>query len=263
MNTKAPAQPLTVQAALLRRQKMIARHNEGLTLGEIGDEFGVTRERVRQIFVQEGVLNRNYRSKKSRDEDKRLAALKPDMLAAYREQGSADRTAQMFGTTAERLMKVIGDSVTELDMRMTKANMNRTSQFRAEDYEMHMKRALALQSDGYLSAEKYEAYARATKGAPSHQTVMKWYGTWRSALQQTLGMECLPSGASRGFGAAKYTDADMLDALERMYRDSGKLPIFDGYRQEQLPTEPSCHVIRARFGSWTAALRLMMARLDA
>jgi len=62
-----------------RSQNIISLYNSGKSLQEIGDEFGLTRERVRQILLPARRLNliknpkRNRRSKLSHDAGKKIA----------------------------------------------------------------------------------------------------------------------------------------------------------------------------------------------
>lgn len=57
-----------------RSKKMLARFNEGLTLQKMGDEFGITRERVRQIlkkFTGENVASKRIVERKRIREEAR------------------------------------------------------------------------------------------------------------------------------------------------------------------------------------------------
>ncbi len=51
---------LSLMDARTRQKRMIARYRKGFTLQEVGDEFGVTKERIRQVLIRHGVPVRHH-----------------------------------------------------------------------------------------------------------------------------------------------------------------------------------------------------------
>src|SRR5207248_4083365 len=75
-----------------RARAMFERYNEGHTLDEVGKEYGLTRERVRQVLVAAGYQTRT----KGELRDLRIAVddeRAPEVLAMFREEGDIDRVA--------------------------------------------------------------------------------------------------------------------------------------------------------------------------
>lgn len=56
---KKPLIILTKEQKEARKQDMVALYKSGMTLQDIGNKYGMTRERVRQIIVKEGVTSKD------------------------------------------------------------------------------------------------------------------------------------------------------------------------------------------------------------
>lgn len=57
-----------------RAERMLAQYEGGATLEEVGDDFGLTRERVRQIFKAAGYSAAEARKNRSRQKRRRIEA---------------------------------------------------------------------------------------------------------------------------------------------------------------------------------------------
>ena len=82
-----------------RNQQIVERYLEGFSLTEVGEEFGITRERVRQILLTKGITQRHGGTKRREAHETQIQAAYQQVL----EGKSAKDVAEIFGLTPESL----------------------------------------------------------------------------------------------------------------------------------------------------------------
>ncbi len=232
----------------------------GATLQDIGDEYSLSRERVRQILGDAGY-----------DLDKLKAKAKQARSRQIRqEHGPAIREILSRGRTPNEVASELGvpvDLVKRIDAsdpsfaRTRKVVRRKTYSVKyAEDDVLGCLREANAALGGILTTAAYDGYARGRELAdgrlwPTHQTAFLRFGSWIAAL----GRAGLPANASSPIaGRRLFTEGHCIDAILEVERAVGHLPTvveYDRYASEMAGVLPSSPTIRNRFGSWRRALQ--------
>jgi hypothetical protein len=207
---------------------MYARYDEGASLREVGREFGLTGERVRQLFAQHGLATRSRLEAKALGRAEREAA-----RSAQREEKRKRRRP-----VADWIEKKYSDE--ELLQILRDAND-----------------ALG----GILTASAYNEFAKDKnfpdgRPWPTHQTHFHRFGSWREALL-AAGLSANPSSAIAG--QRLFDRGHCIDAIRHAYRELDAVPSISEYESIARAFHgalPSAATIRTRCGSWTRALRM-------
>jgi Homing endonuclease associated repeat len=202
---------------------MHAKYSEGASLREVGEEHGLSGERVRQLFVRNGL--------KTRSPDEVRAAQKVARKAAREKKRKGRRS------TADWIEKKYSDA--ELLEILQEAN-----------------RAVG----GVLTVHRYDRLAKQRNLAdgrpwPTHQTHFHRFGSWRQALL-AAGLTANPSSAIAG--QRLFDVGHCIDAIRHVAREVGAQPTVSEYESIARASNgalPSAATVRNRCGSWGEALR--------
>jgi hypothetical protein len=207
---------------------MHAKYREGASLRKVGAEFGLTAERVRQLFVQNGLRTRT----RAEASEQRRAAREAALLTKREESRKTRRPP------SDWVKKKYSDE--ELLQLLREAN-----------------EAIG----GVLTTGAYNDFAKGRSFAdgrpwPTQQTHFHRFGSWRKALR-AAGLEANPSSAIAG---QRLFDVNQcIDAVRHVRREIGAVPTVSEY--EEIATKsrgalPSSATVRNRCGTWSEALRL-------
>jgi hypothetical protein len=244
-----------------RVRAMHDRYVEGATLQEVGDEFGVTRERVRQLFVASGYSSRGRGERielREQHDDERGAEIE----ALYRELGDVAEVADRIGWSTGRTRGVLLRRGVEI-----RAYRRRTSSRRPVFSDEEVLECLReasrddsfVSSRGILTAPGYDRARRGRRTSdgrpwPSSQIAALRFGTWRAALE-AAGVPANPSSGAAG--RRRFDVEACVAALREAKATLGHLPTASEYQSFAVGRAvPSMATIRNRVGSWQAALRL-------
>jgi hypothetical protein len=211
----------------VRVEQMYAMYRGGASLRAVGEQFGISGERVRQLFGAAGLETR------SRTEVE-------EILRAEREKraGPGEETPTRIRRPAEWVEKKYSDAELLEILRTTSSELG-----------------------GILTAHRYDEFAIGRTFAdrrpwPSHQTHFLRFGSWRGALL-TAGLPANPSSPISGqriFGLGQC-----VDAVRHVRRELGQMPSVKGYETVARRSNgalPSAATVRNRCGSWSEAVRL-------
>jgi hypothetical protein len=240
---------------------MHERYLEGKTLQDVGDEFGVTRERVRQLFVSAGYTTRRrgerLEVRVSRDDERA-----EEVIAAYRDLGDVNEVAGRVGMSVGRVRALLARQGVDLRAYRRGRGADR-SRYREEEILDCVRGAAAeegLLRRGILTGQAYERFRRDRtlpdgRPWPSSQTVSVRFGSWRSALER-LGLHANPPSAVAG--RRRFDENACVEAVREVRRLLGRLPSAGEYSElaPGLEGMPSLATIRHVVGSWQQALRL-------
>ncbi|HEY7934756.1 MAG TPA: sigma factor-like helix-turn-helix DNA-binding protein [Solirubrobacteraceae bacterium] len=232
-------------------------YQQGSTLEEVGEEFGITRERVRQLFRQAGLDTRSTGE---------TAALKhaADRLRAEEVVEVFKRTKTVTSVSAE--LEIPKSTVTkilyeELGLSEYREIAWRPQKKRYADEELvdFLTQASAACS-GPLSTEHYKAFARARhtrdgRPLPTDQTYVKRFGSWRGALL-AAGLNANPPSAVAG--KLRFDKQQCAQSISELQRTLGRAPTAEEYERHARDSQgslPSLATIRNRFDTWNNALR--------
>jgi Homing endonuclease associated repeat/Sigma-70, region 4 len=239
-----------------RTRAMYENYLEGMTMQEAGADFGIGRERVRQIFGAAGLPSRSPARSRS-------------LRRALRRQEKAGQICAVFvkardpEVVAHRLDLPLAMVREVLKEQMPVAYRHRPRPRRrtySEEELLALLREAANGSEVPLSTAAYRACARGRKIAdgrpwPAPQTYYKRLGEWRVALQKA-GLPPTPPASRKG--CIKFDDAACLRALRAVAGKLGEAPSGAEYRRFAMASGgafPSFSTVRSRFGSWAEALQ--------
>src|SRR5713101_6019004 len=185
-----------------RTKRMADLYATGATLEEVGNEFGLTRERVRQVLVQGGYDLAKLRAKASRIRWKRI--LDEEVPAIRSKLASGLTPAEVAGVLDVPLEVVRRVDATNSDYaRQRKALRVKSASAKYTDDEvLECLRSANQALGGVLAAAAYTDFARGrtfTDGRPwpTHQTAHLRFGSWRRALREA-GLPANPSSPIAG-----------------------------------------------------------------
>lgn len=207
---------------------MYAKYDNGASLREVGEEFGLTGERVRQLFARNGLKTRSRLEAKAHLKAAREAALQAEREEMRkRRRTSADWIEKKYSDV--ELLQILRDASDAIG--------------------------------GVLTTSGYDQFAKGRsfidgRPWPTHQTPFNRFGSWRKALL-AAGLAANPSSPIAG--QRIFDPNHCIDAIRHVHRQVGAVPTFSEYESIARASNgafPSGATVRNRCGSWTEALRM-------
>ena len=204
---------------------MYAMYQAGATLREVGVKYGISRERVRQLF-----------------------------------QAAELKTRSPTEAGARRAMEAGGEKT---ESKKTRAGRRSTwTKKKYTDRELiFCLREASEAIGGVLTTAAYNGFAKTQefpdgRSWPSHQTHFHRFGSWREALQ-AAGLRANPTSAIAG--KRLFEVGHCIDAIRHAQRELRRVPSVNDYEhiaRESNGALPSSATIRNRCGSWSEAVRM-------
>ncbi|MDN5600285.1 MAG: hypothetical protein L0G52_07100 [Brachybacterium sp.] len=246
----------------LRASRSARLYAFGATLQEIGDLFGVTRERIRQILSRDTPWSSTDLSAAAKV---LAAARRAEHTTAAGEWSRAHPAAPLLeavvalGLSEEQVRRLLGRrrSRHEPAFEAPRETARRTEEEIVADL-----RAFHAET-GKTTCQAFTAWARA-HDVPGHQTAAIRFGTWNEALN-AAGV-----GEEKGAPRSSFRDEDLWAAvLSAVQADDGGTTyraVSDWLAQR--PAAPSGVLVRKRLcghegGSWTETVTTALAVLNA
>jgi len=240
---------------------MYELYESGWTLEQVGREFGVSRERVRQIFRKSGYAPRSVGQVSARKRD-RLRAEYGDRIGELLAHGRTTAEAAARLGLSEGFVKAYIASEPELNGRRRVFRNSRTEKPQYSDQELiELLHAASRELGGVLAAASYTALSRKRqlpdgRTWPTHQTHALRFGSWVAALERAG----LPANSSSPIAGMHIFDrAHCIDALVEAQRELGGFPTaaaYGAWASAKNGAVPSLATLRHRCGGWQKALRL-------
>lgn len=231
--------------------QMFNAYKYGATLEELGEQYGISGERVRQLLKKEGYEPMSLSER--RLNGARLRSR--EVLAAYRGTGSVARCAEILEMRAEHVRVVLDEADPDKGLRRRYSGIDAPSMRWYDNYEiLDAIRTAAKESGEPLSKNAYLRVA-SREGLPAELTILRAFGSWSEACREA-GVR---SHAARLPSQRVYSDADCVDALRACWEDVGRIPTLREYANwREGRGVPSALTITLRLGGqgcgWTAAL---------
>jgi hypothetical protein len=259
----AEPDPVPIQPQIPHRVlEMRELYNTGASLAEVAERFGLTRERVRQLFGAHHLPTRSTAE---------TAALRRKLLMNDHRQQIFDLIDAGVAPRdiAERLAippQLVREALHDDPSRRRLAAFRRTTKKRPKqrytsDELIECLRTASVELGGVLTTADYTGLARTRafpdgRPWPTHQTPVLRFGSWRAALQRA-GLEANPPSAIAG--QRLFTTELCVDAILEVERDLGYPPTAAAYERAAAASNgvlPSLATVRHRCGSWQEALVL-------
>lgn len=243
-----------------RVRRMLELRRQGWALRRIGDEFGLSHERVRQLLVPfpeaaaqaRASRRRAAVAERRRAEDLVLASA-PSLDTVFRRVHNDDVVAERFPELDRRLVKAY--------LRRQFATAPRRGPVAAKHWSVDEILASIIASagpDGVATGSRYGAWRESVLArggaAPSRPTIHNRFGSWNRAVRQ--------AGLVPGRGRARYDrqwSDDAIEAVVARFVDdqvrtgrSLRWVRFDEWLQSQ-PSDsvPCAALVRVRTGDWS------------
>jgi hypothetical protein len=197
----------------------------GRTLQSVGDQYGLTRERVRQIVKAGAPKFHNREVSKARTRARRAAARSAHLAEGEKYRTSAEESHQ----------------ISESTRRWT------------EDTMLEALRRVQSEVGHPLAIAEWRKVA-ADHDAPSAALYIQRFGTWNRA-KELAGLQ--PIKTYRSSYVREYEDIDLIHAVAQFLRTANRdhagqrfgLGHYERWRKDG-PHRPSAALIRVRLGRW-------------
>ena len=246
----APAEP----PLSARDREIVAARARGDTLQEIGERFGLSRQRISKILMESGAetQNRDARAARTARQLARVQVTPAEVLSAWRSGIGPASVSARLGISRACVGAVVEAHATAADRaarRRAQSDRASRSQRRFSDEALlDAVRRCAEWAGRVPSIADYAEFARSSD-LPSLDTIGLRFGGWNAALR-AAGMT--PRHARRRGAPRRWTQEACLEALGRLVDELGELPGISRY--EQLARErsdlPSAATVRNRLGRW-------------
>lgn len=244
-----------------REHLMIQMRHGGATLNAIGDEFGISRERVRQIIKKYGGPSPAEVKAKQDDlvrearEERRgeIDALVRPVLLAHGAM-TIPELAVETGVTDSELAEFWPEDLTHLRIRAA----GRADQT-WDDEEIYAAIQEAALYEFPLTAKAYTELVRIGQvHGPSLARIHQRFGGWAAACD-AAGVE--NGQTPRPSYNTRWTDEELLAYARDYFLDPhwpNSAHRFDAWKEQHASDAPSQQTLRNRFGSWSNLKRLAL-----
>lgn len=243
----------------IRAQAVRTLRADGWTLQMIGELFGVTRERIRQILVEtDGPTASDARAVRHQRKAEEVVANQQALADWLREHpGSSVHDARAaLGWDELQLAEAMTDEVRRLAVRTQPREAHRKfTDAHTMAAIQHAWEIVSVDAPA-LSHNRYDELVRSgAVDGPSSVRILQVYGTWIAALDKAG----VPAGKrpNRDYGS-KWTDDEILDAVRTYLADPqarGTFQAWDEWKKANAPAAPSGATMRNRLGTWSQIKR--------
>jgi hypothetical protein len=232
---------------------MYELYSRGATLAEVGDAFGLSRERVRQLLVESGVRTRGTGETLALQRSRELSESRGKVCSAFDEMRDTRRVSKHLGIPHAVVKAIVKDHFPP----RTRRNKRVKKLYSEEELLGFLKKA-SQELGGVLTTAAYNRFAKGRRSRgrhwPTNQVYYQRFGSWRSALQ-TAGLAA--NRSSPIAGKRLFDESHCLDALRAAAREFGGAPTvaqYDTFARASHGGLPSAATVRNRCGRWNDAL---------
>jgi hypothetical protein len=239
-----------------RTRQMHSAYVTGLTLEQVGKLFGLTRERVRQIFREADLSIRSTSETRALRSKHLLEGCGEEIKAAFLISHNVEQVAHRFGLPIAVAKEFIKTQFPHTWERRPQKPPD--PKYPTEEI-LELLREAAAAVGGELREPSYRRYAKGRSIAdgrswPSNATVTARFGSWSRAL---IAAGLKPLGPLSSRSHRKFSDDDCVEAIRVIAEKLGEPPTVAAYREfarESDGAYPSDATLRQRFGTWYEVL---------
>jgi hypothetical protein len=242
--------------AIERKAEVLTLWREGNTITAIGKRIGVHRSVVGWLLEQEGVRDEQADQKAAARGARRQA-----LLAWIRHnpgctlQEAASATGLAYRTVGNYLA---GEPERELVLEKRVHSHNFSRETMLHHLRLAWKNVPSDRRRAGLSKNLYIQYA--APDAPSQALYQKRFPSWRNACAEAGVPAFAPY---RSTYAKTYSEADLLDAVQRFMDQTGETSFANYVRWSQEQSAPSGALLINRFGRWSVIRKKLIDRKSA
>lgn len=229
--------------------KMHERYMDGATLRELGEENGITYERIRQIFRKHDLPTRKAKRQSVARQSQKLAAQdrRDEIFKAYKRLGTVEAVVEELGLPRQFVAPILS----EMELRQLYRRKGRAVHTDVNFILDCLKRAAEICGEP-LTIPAYRSIAP-ENGFVADLTVVNAFGSWQNACE-AAGVRANPAEGPR---KGAYTVEDCLNSLRQCADELGRIPSYETYsgwaKGKKRPSGPT---IRVKVRSWRNALLL-------
>ena len=248
--------------------EMYDLYEGGLTLREVGEDYGLSRERVRQLFARAGLQTRsNVETAQLKREADRDRA--DEIVEAFRRTGDVGVVAGELEIGKPTILEVLRAELPPRERVAVSskpgpapATVSAWAKRRYSDEELiAFLREAGAALGGTLSGKAYDEFAHSRRTSdgrawPTKQIAAKHFGSWRGAVQ-AAGLDTHPSsgvGLRERFSREQCVEAVRV-VCERLERPPSRSE-YERCARESAGELPSVTTVHTRCGGWSEAVRL-------
>jgi hypothetical protein len=243
-----------------RAATMFAVYSTGATLQEVGEQYGISRERVRQILKANDYPVRSVKETAAlhRAGEHALAS---QIVTLHRQLGDAREVANRLGVTCVTVQEVLRarEIANPQPASPRRRKLGRTQKRYTDQELLECVKTASKKLGGVLTTSAYTAFIRGRtlsdgRPWPSHQCMQQRFGSWRATLQRA-GLRANPASAIAG--QRLFEAGHCVDAIRHVAREVGHTPTAAEYDLRARASDgglPSLPTVRNRLGGWLNAL---------
>lgn len=239
-----------------RAARMAALALDGLTLENVGDRFGLTRERIRQVLNREGVTTAQLAHAKVARRRRRTEPHSAAALTLFREGLELDEISSRVGLQVADVKALIREHGTPADRatrQQRRAAERETSAGAYSEGDLAAAiRRVAEHIGDVPSSSRYQEVAREL-GLPSVPTIINRFDGWAPAVR-AAGMR--PHSSPRRSYTRRWSADACWEAMRRIVAELGAPPTVAQYEllAEGNDDLPSSATVRNRLGRWSSVV---------
>jgi hypothetical protein len=256
-----PADP----ARRTRARRMAVLRAQGRSLDEIAIDFGVSRERVRQILREHGAPDPEaVAAARRRRVEEDVEAHITELLALWRTGAAPGSAAVRLGLQVTACRNTIARVASDADRDARKMRLAADRAIAKTYSDDDIVDALTSIAEGLgrvPTAKEYGALAH-DLGYPSLPTVVNRMGRWTDAVR-TAGLE--PAHAPEHARARRWTVERCMTAMHTVVAELGEIPTVIAYDRHTAGRKdlPSSATLRNRLGRWSQITSRLITERDA
>lgn len=234
----------------------------GWTLQAIGDRFGLTRERVRQILAESnGPTAQQVRDHRAALHAREVARWQRELIDWLRANPgrTADAARAAKGWNEQQLSEAMSDEARRLAVRTHHGAIRKWTEEEVLDAMRSAWNLTKTNSTG-LSYKQYNKLLESgLVDGPTAVRILQIFGTW----QQAADRAGIPAGKkpNRSYESA-WTDEEILAVVRRYLADPstrGAFHTWDEWKRIHAPDAPSGGTMRNRLGQWSEIKKRALA----
>ena len=264
----------TAESRRDRDAEILELRLQGLTLREIADTFGLTRERVRQICLREarangeeesiGGVRRSRRAAKQAEVEAEHERLRRLWTVALLERPglSADELLEKMPPNLDgevmprRIVAVCIKRFIRMEPRVSEDSLSK------DEIKSNLIEALRLAAtfEVPLSRATFDHLVMIGEiHTPLSQTVQLTFGSWSKACA-AAGIEC--NSPARSVYDRQWSKREILEVIMDFTLDHKADTTFAGYESwrklKSSPVAPSSALVRQRLGAWSGVMNMAL-----
>ena len=246
-----------------RTDEMLEMYNSGRTLAEIGEHFGVSRQRIGEILLD----NENYIPRRSHDYDRSMKVAPEKRIRivnlAYEGKNSTE-IASLVGLPVHRIRQILYSDLTPEDHKLWKQTILSAGQrknvdkekFTDDDFVMALLLAAKDLGDKF-GVKKYQKWRDEQPEEIKETVPGSALFSRRLGWNEYKRLAGLPTTEKQeGLGNPHYTEDEVMRAVDGWVRKKGRwitVQEAQALYKEDPPGMPTPATLRVRYGTWTKA----------